>query len=66
MSIEKLEQDYQSYILRPSFSEHHIGIFMQHIIDTLKDIIQEQQNLYKELAQKNSIDVNDIKIGLTD
>ena len=67
MNIHELEKDYENYILRPSFSQHHIGMFMQHTINTLKDLIQEQQNIYKELAQKeNVIDVNDIKIGGTD
>ena len=62
MSIEKLEEDYQNYILRPSFSQHHIGMFMQHTINILKDLIQEQQNIYKELAQKEDvIDVNELK-----
>ena len=66
MSIEDLEQDYQSYILRPNFSEHYIGIFMQHTIDTLKDQSDMIADLRKELAQKDSIDVSDIKIGLND
>ena len=62
MSIEKLEKDYESYILRPSFSQHHIGMFMQHTINILYDLIQERQNIYKELAQKeNIIDVNELK-----
>ena len=67
MSIEKLEKDYENYILRPSFSQHHIGMFMQHTINILYDLIQGQQNIYKELAQKeNNIDINNIKIGGTD
>ena len=62
MAFHELEKDYENYILRPSFSQHHIGMFMQHTINILKDLIQEQQNIYKELAQKeNVIDVNEIK-----
>ena len=62
MTLHELEKDYENYILRPSFSQHHIGMFMQHTINILKDLIQERQNLYKELAQKeNVIDVNNIK-----
>ena len=62
MSIDKLEKDYENYILRPSFSQHHIGMFMQHTITMFFDLIQEQQNIYKELAQKQDvINVNDIK-----
>ena len=62
MSIETLEKDYENYILRPSFSQHHVGMFMQHTINILKDLIREQQNIYKELAQKqNNINVNNIK-----
>ena len=67
MSIKDLEDDYQSYVLNPSYSPHHIGMFMQHTIDILKDLTQEQQNLYKELAQKQDvIDIDTIKIGGTD
>ena len=62
MSIETLEKDYENYILRPSFSQHHVGMFMQHTINILKDLIQEQQNIYTLLAQKgNIIEVNEIK-----
>ena len=62
MNIHEIEKDYENYILRPSFSQHHIGMFMQHTINILKDLIQEQQNIYKELAQKeNIIDVNELK-----
>ena len=62
MTLHELEKDYENYILRPSFSQHHIGMFMQHTINILYDLIQERQNLYKELAQKeNVIDVNNIK-----
>ena len=60
MSIEKLEKDYENYILRPSFSQHHIGMFIQHTINTFKDQSDMIADLYKELAQKeNIIDVND-------
>ena len=55
MSIEKLEKDYENYILSPSFKEHHVGMFMQHTINVLKD-------LRKQLAQKqDAIDVKNIK-----
>ena len=70
MSIEKLEEIRESFFSDinsdPSNKYYLIDLFMITIIDTLKDLIQEQQNLYKELAQKNSIDVSDIKIGLND
>ncbi|GAG89815.1 unnamed protein product [marine sediment metagenome] len=40
----------------------HIGLFMEYTISLLKDLIQEQQNIYKQLAKKeDAIDVNDIK-----
>jgi len=42
-------------------------MFMEQAIDILLDLIQEQQNIYKELAQKqDAIDINTIKIGGTD
>ena len=69
MSIKDLEDDYQSYVLNPSYSPHHIGMFMQHTISILKDLIQEQQNIYKELAQlkkEDEITLLNIKIGGTD
>ena len=62
MTLHELEKDYENYILRPSFSQHHIGMFMQHTINILKDQADMIADIYKELAQKeNVIDVNEIK-----
>ena len=62
MNLHEIEKDYENYILRPSFSQHHIGMFMQHTINIFKDQSDMIADLRKELAQKeNIIDVNDIK-----
>ena len=55
MNIETLEKDYENYILRPSFSQHHIGMFMQHTINILKDQSDMIADLRKELAQKEDV-----------
>ena len=55
MSIEDLEKDYESYILRPSFSQHHIGMFMQHTIAIFKDQSDIIADLRKELSQKEDV-----------
>jgi len=55
MNIEDLDNDYYDYISRPSYYQHHIGMFMQHTIDVLKDL---QQQLNKK---EDKIDVNNIK-----
>ena len=57
MNIEKLEEDYENYILRPSFSQHHVGMFMQHTINIFKDQSDMIADLRKELAQKEKEDV---------
>jgi len=64
MSIEKLEEIKNDYINRNIIynGNYEIGCFMITTIDILKDLTQEKQNIYKELAQKeDAIDVNDIK-----
>ena len=69
MSIKDLEEIVNDYINRNTIynGEYEIGLFMIQTKDILKDLIQEQQNLYKELAQKQDvIDIDTIKIGGTD
>ena len=64
MSIKDLEGIVNDYINRNTIynGEYEIGLFMIQTKDILKDLTQEQQNIYKELAQKQDvIDINDIK-----
>ena len=65
MSIHELEKDYENYILRPSFSQHHIGMFMQHTINMFKDQSDMIADLKKHIAE-TEIDFNNIKIGGND
>ena len=65
--IIKLEDIKNNYISNPIFKgNYEIGCFMITTIDTFKDQSDMIADLRKELAQKDSIDVNDIKIGLND
>ena len=77
--LEELEENVTNFIKlfadKPSELEDmnpllaHINLIkaLNKITPILKDLIQEQQNIYKELAQKeNNIDINNIKIGGTD
>ena len=71
MSIKDLEGIVNDYINRNTIynGEYEIGLFMIQTKDILKDLIQEQQNLYKELAQlkkEDEINLLNIKIGGTD
>ena len=63
MSIENLEKVKNDYINNPIYyGNYEVGLFMIQIIDILKDLIKEQQNIYKELAQKKSVNFDHSEI----
>jgi len=63
MSIEDLEKVKNDYINNPIYhGNYEVGLFMIQIIDILKDLIKEQQNIYKELAQKKSVNFDHLEM----